>query len=58
MLVNPPELEPFFHFVGVSIVRSLGDDEEAYCSNETLEQYTNATNSNITLLLYYSTTSS
>ncbi|MFS1428761.1 hypothetical protein LMH73_016860 [Vibrio splendidus] len=52
MVVNPPELEPFFHFVRVSIVRALGGDEEAYCSNETLEQYINATNSNITPLLY------
>ncbi|MFA0095604.1 hypothetical protein AB4406_10880 [Vibrio splendidus] len=52
MIVNPPELEPFFHFVRVSIVRALGGDEESYCSNETLEQYINATNSNITPLLY------
>lgn len=45
MIVNPPELEPFFHFVRVS----LGGDEESYSSNETLEQYINATNSSITL---------
>ncbi|PTP89209.1 hypothetical protein [Vibrio splendidus] len=52
MVVNPPELEPFFHFVRVSIVRALGGDEKAYCSDETLEQSINATNSNITPLLY------
>ncbi|MBU2910019.1 hypothetical protein KO523_11450 [Vibrio splendidus] len=51
-VVNPPELEPFFHFVRVSIVNALRGDERAYCSNETLEQYINATNSNITPLLY------
>ncbi|TKF95747.1 hypothetical protein FCV71_15425 [Vibrio lentus] len=52
MVVNPPELEPFFHFVRVSIVSALRGDERVYCSNETLEQYINATNSNITPLLY------
>lgn len=52
MVVNPPELEPFFHFVRVSIVSALGGDEEAYCSNETLEQYITASNNNITPLLY------
>lgn len=29
MVVNPPELEPFFHFVRASMIRALGDDEEA-----------------------------
>ncbi|MEZ8924033.1 hypothetical protein AB6D87_04995 [Vibrio lentus] len=52
MVINPPELEPFFHFVRVSIVSALGGDERAYCSNETLDHYINATNSNITPLLY------
>lgn len=52
MVVNPPELEPFFHFVRVSIVSALGADESAYYSNEALEQYIAATNSKITPLLY------
>ncbi len=52
MVVNPPELEPFFNFIRVSIVKALGGDEWAYCSNETLEQYITASNDNITPLLY------
>ena len=42
MVVNPPELDPFFRFVRVAIVKALGGKEYACLPNENFEQYINS----------------
>ncbi|WP_333917905.1 hypothetical protein [Vibrio crassostreae] len=42
MVVNPPELDPFFRFVRVAIVKALGGKEYACLPNESIEQYINS----------------
>ncbi|CAK2901152.1 conserved hypothetical protein [Vibrio crassostreae] len=52
MVVNPPELDPFFRFVRVAIVKALGGKEYACLPNESIEQYISTVNPNIMPLLY------
>ncbi|MEZ8115156.1 hypothetical protein ACED44_09470 [Vibrio splendidus] len=52
MIVNPPELEPFFRFIREAIVKALGGREYVCLPNESLEQYISIMNANIIALLY------
>ncbi|CAH7234974.1 conserved hypothetical protein [Vibrio chagasii] len=52
MVVNPPELDPFFRFIRVAIVEALGGEEYVCLPNESLEQYISTVNPNIMPLLY------
>ncbi|WP_261881522.1 hypothetical protein [Vibrio coralliirubri] len=52
MVANPPELDPFFRFIRVAIIKALGSKEYACLPNESLEQYISIVNPNIPPLLY------